>query len=110
MLIPIIHGRGREWYVRTAYFAVGCFKKYSLLKGSCIYSGETLITCAVCMFCVLIFTVGRLNLCESAAAMYIHIVTLVVLFLLPGTDVLSFTKRGEALKLPPISILEAGGL
>ena len=53
---------------------------------------------------------GRLNLCESAAAMYIHIVTLVVLFLLPGTDVLSFTKRGEALKLPPVSILEAGGL
>ena len=42
-------------------------------------------------------------MCESAAAMYIHIVTLgvaVVLFLLPGTDVLSFTKRGEALKLP----------
>ena len=68
MLIPIIHGREREWYVRTAYFAVGCFKKYSLLKGSCIYSEKTLMTCAVCMFCVLIFTVGRLNLCESAAA------------------------------------------
>ena len=56
---------------------------------------------------------GRLNLCESAAAMYIHIVTLgvaVVLFLLPGSDVLSFTKRGEALKLPTVSILGAGGL
>ena len=56
---------------------------------------------------------GRLNLCESAAAMYIHSVTLgvaVVLFLLPGTDVLSFTKRGEALKLPTVSILDAGGL
>ena len=64
--------------------------------------------CHVHVLCSYFYSGVRL--CESAAAMYIHIVTLVVLFLLPGTDVLSFTKRGEALKLPPVSILEAGGL